>query len=81
MNPYENLANAIILQAVKDYRDLAMWLNVHRPLCEEDEQNNDYISALADKRSIEQFFLDGWFSALTNLDGKALLEKLKCEVV
>ena len=80
MNPYENLANAIILRAVEDYRDLSMWLKVHRPLCEEDEKDDDYISALADKQSIEQFFLGGWFRALTNLDGKALLEKLECEV-
>ena len=78
--PYENLANAIIIQEVKDYRDVVLLLKAHRPICKEDEQDADYISAMADKASIEQFFLGGWFSTLTDLDGKALLAKLKREV-
>lgn len=80
MNPYENLANAIIVQAVKDYRDQILWLKAHRPLDEDDEKATDYIDAVAEKESIERFFLNGWFTTLTDLDGKVLLEKLKCEV-
>ena len=79
--PYENLANAIIVQAAKDYRDQMLWLKAHRPLDEDDEKDADYIDAVAEKESIERFFLGGWFSMLTDLDGKVLLEKLKCEVV
>jgi len=78
--PYENLANAIVLLAVEDYREVTMWLNAHRPICEEDEKDADYICALADKQSIEQFFAGEWFCALTKLDGKALLKRLQCEV-
>ena len=79
--PYENLANAIVIQAVKDYRDQILWLKAHGPLDEDDEKDADYIDAIAEKESIERFFLGGWFSMLTDLDGKVLLEKLKCEVV
>lgn len=78
---YENLANAIIVQAVKDYRDTVLWLNAHRPICEEDEKDGEYLKMMSEKKSIERFLLSSWFSTLTNLDGKALLAKLKCEVV
>ena len=43
-------------------------------------QDDTYISAIDERDSIEQFFLDGWFNALTELDGKVLLAKLKCQV-
>lgn len=46
MNPYKELANAIIVQAVKDYRDAAERLH-YTP---------DDKSAQHDKRSIEKFF-------------------------
>ena len=81
MQNYENLANAIIIQAVKDYRETVLWLNAHRPLCKEDESDGEYIKMLSEKTSIERFFLGGWFSTLTKLDGKVLLAKLKSEVV
>ena len=81
MQNYENLANAIITQAVKDYRETVMWLNAHRPLCLEDEQDGEYIKMVSEKTAIERFFLGDWFSMLTILDGKALLAKLKSEVV
>lgn len=79
MNPYEELANAIIIQAVKDYRDEVLWLNNHKPIIPEDEENDDYREHLAEKKGIEKFFLSGWFSTLSNLDGKVLLQKLKKE--
>ena len=80
MNPYNELSNAIIVQAVKDYRDVVLWLKAHQPICKEDKQDVNYISAIADKASIEQFFLGDWFSTLTKLHGKTLLAKLKREV-
>ncbi len=70
MNGYQRLANAIILQAVKDYRDALERLR-YSP--------NDK-SAKYDKRSIEKFFRSDWFSILTDLDGELLLKKLKEEV-
>lgn len=70
MNPYKELANAIIVQAVKDYRDAVERLR-YTP--------NDK-SALHDKRSIEKFFRSNWFSILSDLNGELLLKKLKEEV-
>lgn len=80
MQNYENLANAIIELAAKDYRETVMWLNAHRAICVEDEQDCAYIKMVSEKTAIERFFLGEWFSMLTNLDGKALFEKLKSEV-
>lgn len=70
MNPYKELANAIIVQAVKDYRDAVERLR-YTP---------DDKSALHDKRSIEKFFRSNWFSILLDLNGELLLKKLKEEV-
>lgn len=53
---YNNLANAIVLQAVKDYRKALNYPNNR--------------SAVYECRSIERFFLSGWFSVLTNIDPK-----------
>ena len=70
MNPYKELANAIIVQAVKDYRD-AMERLRYTP---------DDKSAQQEKRSIENFFRSNWFSILSDLNGELLLKKLKEEV-
>ena len=70
MNPYKELANAIIVQAVKDYRDAVERLR-YTP---------DDKSELHDKRSIEKFFRSNWFSILSDLNGELLLKKLKEEV-
>lgn len=67
---YENLANAIILQAVKDYRVALKCLKV----------NPRNKTALADKEEIERFFRSEWFSVLTSVDGKMLIRSLQMEV-
>lgn len=67
---YENLANAIILQAVKDYRVALKCLKV----------NPRNKTALADKEEIERFFRSGWFSVLTSVDGEMLIRSLQKEV-
>ena len=69
MSGYEELANAIILQAVMDYSDTLERLRY----------TLDDKSALHDKRSIERFFRSEWFSILTDLNGELLLKKLKEE--
>jgi hypothetical protein len=69
-DPYENLANAIILQAVKDYRRALKALKM----------NPRNRTALSEKESIERFFRSGWYGALTKVDGEMLIEKLNEEV-
>lgn len=69
MTPYENLANAIILRAVEDYREALRDLEV----------NPRYSLALRTVSDVERFFRSGWFSALTSLDGVVLMKKLQKE--
>ena len=70
MNPYERLANGIILQAVKDYREALQDLRV----------NPSYPDALRTVSEVERFFRSGWFSALTTIDPEVLIKKLQSEV-
>lgn len=63
---YENLANAIILQAVKDYRMALKSLKA----------NPRSRMAQADKAEIERFFRSQWYSALTSVDGEMLIRSL-----
>lgn len=70
IDPYEALANAIVLQAVKDYRR-ALKSYVRNP------SNN---SARYKKESLERFFLSEWYRLLTHIDGEMLIEKLNQEV-
>ena len=67
---YQNLANAIILQAVKDfkpaYRRLKRYPN--------DRLAQDTV------REITKFFCSDYFSALTDLDGPALLNRIMREI-
>ena len=67
---YENLANAIVLQAVKDYRMALKSLKA----------NPRNRTAMADKEEIERFFRSGWFSVLTSVDGEMLIRSLQMEV-
>ena len=68
---YNNLANAIILQAVKDYRKALRTLSI----------NPNNRSAQYERRRIEQVFRSGWFGALTSIDPEMLIAKLKAEVM
>ncbi len=70
-DPWENLANAIILQAVEDYRE-ARKKHKKRP------KNEEAKLMIAD---CEAFFRSDWFTALTNIDGEALLRKLQEEEI
>ena len=67
---YEDLANAIILQAVKDYRMALKSLKA----------NSRNRAAQADKTEIERFFRSQWYSALTSVDGEMLIRSLQKEV-
>ena len=67
---YEDLANAIVLQAAKDYRVALKSLRA----------NPRNRKALSDKEELEQFFRSQWFTVLTSLDGETLIRSLKQEV-
>lgn len=66
---YENLAQAIILTAVKDYR-------VANRKLRKDPQHK---GAAAECRSIERFFRSRMFGNLTALDGEILITQLQDE--
>jgi hypothetical protein len=68
--PYENLAKAIVLCAVQDYRKTLRILSRFPSRRE----------ALKEKNSILEFFRSGWFHALTSIDPEFLIRKLDGEV-
>ena len=68
---YERLANAIILQAVKDYRGALKRLKKH--------PNRDI--DLYMKQEVERFFRSRWYSCLTTVDPEMLIRKLNEEVI
>lgn len=70
MDSYERLANAIVLQAAKDYRT-ALKRVARRP--------KDW-DGLATKNECERFFRSGWFGILTGIDPEMLMRKLQMEV-
>lgn len=67
---YNDLANAIIIQAVSDYRKVLRMLNKH-------PYNKQ---ALSECCEIEEFFRSGWFGILTKLNPEVLINQLKAEV-
>lgn len=67
---YENLANAIILQAVKDYKKALFRL----------EDNPRSQGAQHDKKVLERFFLSKWYATLTDLDPNRLMTGVKNRV-
>lgn len=69
-NPYERLANAIVLQAVSDYR--AALRKVRK--------NPKNREALDSALQIEKFFYSQWYQILTSVDGEYLITQLRKEV-
>ena len=70
MDPYQELANAIVMQAVKDYR-IALLHSKKRP------DSKGYQIEVA---SLERFFHSGWFGELTSLDAEYLIRRVNEEV-
>ena len=68
-DPYENLANAIVLQAVKDYRDTLKRL----------KKKPGNQAAMSDAMECERFLRSGWYKTLTSVDGEYLIQKLREE--
>lgn len=69
-DPYERLANAIILQAVTDYRTALKKIK-------RNPKNKD---AIDEDLRIERFFRSGWYSQLTSVDGEYLIRRLREEI-
>ena len=71
MTPYENLANAIIIQACKDYRKA-----YKRYLRKARSARND----TSELKSLERFFRSNWYKTLTSVDGEYLMARIRQEV-
>ena len=71
MSNYEELANAIVVQAVVDYRIATKRLEKH-PLDKLQKHT---------QREVLRFFRSDWYSVLTSLDPEVLIVKLNKEVV
>ena len=65
-DPYRTLANAIIVQAAKDYRKALRQLR----------RNPRYETARNEKNDVERFFHSEWFHFLTDEDPDYRLEYL-----
>ena len=82
MEPYQSLVNAIIVQAVKDYRKSIRFLkhHPHTPDLDNDPQQNalreKIIKNENERDATERFFRSGWFEMLSSLDGEVLLKKV-----
>lgn len=70
MDPYEELANAIVAQAAKEYKEALKRL----------KRNPKDRQGLRDKAEIETFFYSDWYGCLTTLDPDILIRKLTEEV-
>ena len=64
---WEDLANAVILAAVDEYKQDLIHL----------ARNPDSKAAQARAARQEQFFYSDWYDTLTNMDGRRLIRKLK----
>lgn len=69
-DPYEELANAIALQAVKDYRSANKKLARGRRNYEAERMRENSL----------RFFRSAWFSMLTDINPEFLIERLDKEV-
>ena len=70
MNPYEELANAIVIQAARDYTKALKKLKKYPRDAEAKSVKND----------CERFFRSSWYNTLTSVDGEFLMQKLQTEV-
>jgi len=64
---FENLANAIVLSAVKDYKRALLHL----------KRNPDSAAAKRAVEREEKFFYGPWYEMLTDLDPSYLIRKMK----
>ena len=72
---YEELANAIIVQAAKDYLKCLEYLN-QGIVPHIEKEHKRHIKAIKDKSDCECFFVSDWFIILTELSGETIMEKI-----
>ena len=89
-NPWQALADAIIIQAVKDYRNRArMMKRIRGRLKRNKEMTPSELACQAQRlQQYEEkqdaagnFFFSRWFSVLSDLDGYDLLDRLQREAM
>lgn len=71
MNGYEELANAIIVLAAKDYLKVLKILN----------KAPDNKAAVSEKENIERFFRSSFYETLTDADGEVLIANFRKEAL
>ena len=71
VQPWQKLANAIVEQAVEDYRKAQARIKANPMIADH---------AKVELSQLEQFFRSQWFEALTDVDGQLILSRLKKEV-
>lgn len=70
-DPYENIANAVVIQACKDYwKAYKRYLRRYRSTAKPDEELTE----------LESFFRSAWYKTLTTIDGEYLMDRIKKEV-
>lgn len=69
--PYENLANAIVKQAVRDWQDA--YIDIYYSCKIEDARWR--------KKECEKFFHGEWIKMLTKVDGEYLIKMAKQQVI
>lgn len=69
LDPYQELANAVIILAAKDYRH-ALRIQRRNPWSNAAQSQID---------SLERFFRSDWYEVLTEVDGEMLIRKLREE--
>ena len=70
MDFYTDLANAIIIQAVKDYRKALKTLKRY--------PRNEPAKAVVEE--VEEFFRSEWYRTLTSVDADMLMRKIRREI-
>lgn len=72
LSPYEDLANAIVLQACKDYkRAYRFHIRTRRLGDRPDEKLGE----------LERFFRSDWYRTLTSIDGEYLMKRIRDDVI
>jgi hypothetical protein len=69
IEPYERIANAIVLYTVSNYRRALRYLKI----------NPQSQATQIEKESLEHFFHPDWYHILTNVDSELLIKKLNEE--
>lgn len=89
-NPWQALADAIIIQAVKDYRSRARMIKRIRGCLKKPKKMPPSEVACQEQRlqlfekeqvAAREFFCSKWFGSLSDLDGNDLLDGLQKEAM